>query len=139
MSHHFSSIAKVFSPGPLLDRHMETLTLNSLWKDRHSYIYASHVRYSAIDPTTLLVSGFVRGAKLNGDRTIHIPSSGDFVMGRIFEGADETGHILHEGTDKDGIQELESDDMDGEQTWPTDQEVRVGLHPFLLIADFECK
>lgn len=134
MKHHFPTEEKMYclDSEKELAQCMRYLTTHIpkgiSWRDRHGYIVADGVEYKANgdDPEvcTLVLHGEVRGGCLSANRLLHIPSVGDFQIGRILaqhkENVLEVADPMHQET----LQvENELDPLDAEQTWPTDMEI----------------
>lgn len=86
---------------------------------------------------TLKVTGVVRGAPMSADRLVHLQNWGDYQLRRIIAAprrSRDTGDgsmqvedkVLSERTEEadDMASEVEVDDLAGEQTWPTEEEMR---------------
>ncbi|XP_067645009.1 pre-rRNA-processing protein TSR1 homolog isoform X1 [Eurosta solidaginis] len=92
------------------------------------------------DNITLKVSGFLRGAPLDENSLVHIPGFGDFQMQQISTAPD----VFKINKRSDNIQfqirladpqkqtslqrENVPDAMDAEQTWPTEEEIKLAQH-----------
>jgi pre-rRNA-processing protein TSR1 len=120
MNHHFRG-SKVYSTGEMhaLSRHLTSSGLTGVtWRDRHAYIVASQ---SSFSDGLLTVSGKIRGSCLNTDRLVHVPLLGDFAISRVL---DKDGNVLLTGSDTQDALHI-PDPLDQEQTWPTDEEIRL--------------
>jgi len=111
-------------------------------RDKRSHMLADKVEFlenpDAGGSGTLAVTGYVRGQTLSVNRLVHISGWGDFQLDRIETAADinslsSRGDVGMGGTvlavaDPALRQEMdtenEPDMMDGEQTWPTEDEMR---------------
>ncbi|KAI9021947.1 hypothetical protein DFJ74DRAFT_671178 [Hyaloraphidium curvatum] len=115
-----------------------------LWRERHSYLVPDQlqlVKSADGDPTgTLRVTGFVRGQPMSANRLVHVVGVGTFQLQSI-EAAQRPDDrragdvemapslVLAE-PDPEAQESLASenevDPMAGEQTWPTEEELRDG-------------
>lgn len=114
------------------------------WRTGRSYLLAEEVRFDAVEEGqdgikqgTLKVTGVVRGAPMSADRLVHIHNWGDYRLNRIIasprrskdagDGSmDVEDKVLGERTDDadDLASTVEVDELAGEQTWPTEEEMR---------------
>jgi pre-rRNA-processing protein TSR1 len=159
MTHHFPNEEKLFSSGNRSEctsalRHLCTQQIKGInWRDRHAYMVAESLSLTenadeSVDAEemnggpktgTLKVTGFIRGNKLSANRLVHIPTFGDFQIGRIIasplarhakrnqDTEMATEEVLHEADPEFRetlVAENEIDPLDAEQTWPTEDELR---------------
>ncbi|XP_032901787.1 pre-rRNA-processing protein TSR1 homolog [Amblyraja radiata] len=124
------------------------------FRERRSYLLAQHVAFEPNEESglvgTLKVSGYVRGKNLDVNKLVHIVGHGDFQMSQVdgppdpmpmnpkvtkkTPGAEELVAEMEEDlkvlmkADSSKQESLETevvpDPMEGEQTWPTDEELR---------------
>lgn len=124
------------------------------FRERRSYLLAQHVAFEPNEESglvgTLKVSGYVRGQNLDVNKLVHIVGHGDFQMSQVdgppdpmpmnpkvtkkTPGAEELVAEMEEDlkvlmkADSSKQESLETevvpDPMEGEQTWPTDEELR---------------
>lgn len=114
------------------------------WRTGRSYLLAEEVHFDAVDEGedgtkrgTLKVTGVVRGAPMSADRLVHIQNWGDYRLNRIIAAPRRTkdvgdgsmdveDKVLSERTDDadDLASVVEVDELAGEQTWPTEEEMR---------------
>jgi pre-rRNA-processing protein TSR1 len=113
-----------------------------------SYLLAEEVHFDAVDESkdgakrgTLKVTGVVRGSPMSADRLVHIQNWGDYRLNRIIAAPRRTkdmgdgsmeveDKVLSERTEEadDLASVVEVDELAGEQTWPTEEEMRgVGM------------
>lgn len=139
MHHHFTNDHKVFSSGEKILRFIKDSKVKVVhWRDRHSYMIAEGLEYVQGE-NLLKVSGIVRGAALSANRLLHLQNLGDFQIEKItseFPSAQDHGlgqkmdlePILLHVPDPQLMESLESqnepDPMEGEQTWPTEEEIK---------------
>ncbi|KAJ3149516.1 hypothetical protein HDU86_006921 [Geranomyces michiganensis] len=145
MEDHFPQDAKLFhtaveAEGLAALRHVTQQRPKPIvWRDRHAYMLAEDAAFvpnngETADAGALRVTGYVRGNNLSANRLMHIPGHGDFQIQSIIacptvasEGMQVEEQILE--TPVAGQQELlifenEPDPMEGEQTWPTEEELK---------------
>lgn len=118
---------------------------NASWRANRSFVTAHHVDYNPADGT-LLVCGYVRGVPLCVNQLVHVPGVGARALRQITahtdpcpvkvarggavstpEGAAD-GTVLATSSESkvDPLRmDAEPDGMMGEQTWPTNEELRV--------------
>ena len=107
---------------------------NSLRATR-SHIMAEKVESSSDGATsTVRLTGYIRGIDWNANRIVHVPGWGDFQLEKVEKHADpraarkeqmaDVSTVLPNADQDDMITENEPDMMDGEQTWPTEDELR---------------
>ena len=133
-------------------RHLSLQRIKSIsWRDRHSYLVADSLDFLPNDPFspshdsqtgTLCVTGYIRGNLLSANRLVHIPSYGDFQVSQIVASTKRQSAnamdqdqqqletvVLHQADPalQDSlVSENIPDPMEGEQTWPTDEEIKAG-------------
>jgi len=107
-------------------------------RERRGNLMAESVVYvpgSDTSSGTLELTGFVRGHDMSVNRLVHVPGLGDFQLSSIKKLADPISmskrqemEDLVELFPDEGQADLETentpDGMDGEQTWPTEEELR---------------
>ncbi|XP_068216652.1 pre-rRNA-processing protein TSR1 homolog [Palaemon carinicauda] len=117
------------------------------FRDNRMHIMAEKMEFVGEGSTGVLkVHGYVRGKPLSANSLIHIPGWGEYQMSQI----DMTGdpHPLESGKSTKGMDDCEThlfeeadpelqetlistneiDPMEGEQTWPTEEELRDAEH-----------
>jgi len=111
---------------------------SNMLRERRGHVMAESVKYlpgETSDTGTLELTGFVRGQDISVNRLIHIPGLGDFQLEKIEKLADpcpfarknemeELSVLVPDDSQPDLAAENTPDDMDGEQTWPTEEELR---------------
>ncbi|KAJ3047950.1 hypothetical protein HK097_011022 [Rhizophlyctis rosea] len=112
-----------------------------IWRDRHAYMLGEKVEFegNAMDEEkgTLKVTGYVRGNYLNANRLVHLQGHGDFQikmvvscptgqnkkdMGMALD--EQVLHVPDPEKQESLIAENDPDPMEGEQTWPTEEELK---------------
>eukprot|EP00038_Savillea_parva_P027628 m.60721 g.60721 ORF g.60721 m.60721 type:complete len:784 (+) comp7972_c0_seq1:104-2455(+) len=114
-----------------------------LWRDNHPYLLAQNIHFVPSDDNpevgTLLVSGYTRGKEMNVHDLVHLPALGACKVSGVTAETDPvvsrrgdawrpgSGTVLaaarpEQQQDLDSVVAL--DPLDGEQTWPTDEEIR---------------
>ncbi|KAJ9083043.1 ribosome biogenesis protein tsr1, variant 2 [Entomophthora muscae] len=111
------------------------------WRENHPYLLADKVEYvvNPENPTTgtLIATGFIRGKGMSANRLVHLQNLGDFQLTKI-EKQPIPGVEYHKGNEAQNevldipTPELQDtlvcenipDVMEGEQTWPTEEELR---------------
>jgi pre-rRNA-processing protein TSR1 len=125
------------------------------WRSIRPYIIADGVNWASRDEAngtgTLAVTGYIRGGKLDVNKLVHLPGSGDFQLERIDAardphapsrrrhkaGEDEMGEaetaVLAQADparQEDLVAAVEPDMLDQEQTFPTEDELRAADEAF---------
>ncbi|XP_044750830.1 pre-rRNA-processing protein TSR1 homolog [Coccinella septempunctata] len=111
------------------------------YRDRRPYLYAEDVEFVANKEGalgTLKVTGFLRGTSLSVNSLVHLPGLGDFQMleidsvpdpYKVFRCEEKRVLTVLERCDPSKQESLESEiipePMDAEQTWPTEEEIRM--------------
>jgi len=111
----------------------------NLMRERRGNLIAETVNYApGEDPTSgmLEVTGYVRGKDISVNRLVHVPGLGDYQLASIQRLPDpaplaakrnemeDLCELLPDETQEDLVTENTPDGMDGEQTWPTDEELK---------------
>ncbi|KAF2880196.1 hypothetical protein ILUMI_25997 [Ignelater luminosus] len=118
-----------------------------VYRDRRPHLYAENVEYIPDNQGslgTLKVTGYLRGNSLSVNDLVHLPSLGDFQMLQIDAPTDpyaiEKKSASQDAMDASIIRVLEKadptkqeslesenipDSMDAEQTWPTEEELKM--------------
>ncbi|KAJ3181795.1 hypothetical protein HDU87_000813 [Geranomyces variabilis] len=145
MEDHFPQDAKLFhtaveAEGLAALRHVTQQRPKPIvWRDRHAYMLAEDVAFvpnegADADVGALHVKGYVRGNNLSANRLVHIPGHGDYQMKAILSstahaagGMEVEEEVLDApiaGQQETLVFENEPDPMEGEQTWPTEEELK---------------
>ncbi|TDL26092.1 ribosome biogenesis protein tsr1 [Rickenella mellea] len=114
------------------------------WREGRSWLLAEGVSWveTADSKGNLSIMGVVRGAPLNANRLVHLPGFGDFQIDKIMSAPlsrssksnqsaiqmEVEPTVLAERDDGDGeslISENEPDTMANEQTWPTEDDMKM--------------
>jgi len=107
-------------------------------RERRGNLIAESVKYvpgEDLSSGFLELTGFVRGNNLSVNRLVHVPGLGDFQLDRIEKLQDPCPLTRKNAMEElrvlkpdEGQEDLETentpDGMDGEQTWPTEEELK---------------
>jgi len=130
------------------------------YRERRPYLLADHMENVGdgdVDgKSTVKISGYIRGRPLNVNQLVYLPGAGEFQMSQIDMPKDPYS-LKKKRTNVDGeniemeeevkviakcdpskqeslITEAEVDPMEGEQTWPTEEELREADEAAALLA-----
>ncbi|XP_065669773.1 pre-rRNA-processing protein TSR1 homolog isoform X2 [Hydra vulgaris] len=133
------------------------------YREHRPYLMAEHLEFVEEDIKenhgTLKVSGFLRGKPLSVNGLIHLPDLGDFQINQIDAPADpyaikksRTQSMEHDVVMEEEIKvlavadplkqtplkvEADIDHMEGEQTWPTEEEIKDAQEASRMLNDDE--
>ena len=137
MEFHFAGEQKLFSAD---NEQQVWIALRSVtstrpkpiaWRDRHSYMNGENITWN--DDGTLCVTGYIRGRELSANSLVHIQNYGDFQISKITSAVhplyktmdvDPTVLAVPDSRQESLVSENEPDMMEGEQTWPTEDEIK---------------
>jgi len=141
-----ASISNLSTPCSFFLRTIMDIKLKAIaWRTERSYLLGCEAELQPTESdngatSTLKVSGYLRGKPLDVHQLVHIPGQGSFRMSRIELSIDN--HSLKSRgqkvqmiavADKSKQATLESeatpDILSGEQTWPTEDEMKDEVHP----------
>jgi pre-rRNA-processing protein TSR1 len=154
MSHYFPILDKLFILDNQADcanvvRSLCTVNTRGIrWRDERSWILIENLEWkssqSNTEPSTVAVTGTVRGMPINPDRLVHIPGWGDFQVGQVTELSqrknqkgreDTTDDVLKKhlpSQDQDDLLNLAPEEMDSGKATST---VATDTHKGVLLDD----
>jgi len=109
----------------------------NVMRERRGHLMAESVKYIPAEDGSgsLQLTGFVRGKEICINRLVHVPGLGDFQLSKIEKLVDpcqltrrnemeDLCELLPDEKQEDLEMENVPDGMEGEQTWPTDEELK---------------
>jgi len=132
------------------------------YRERRPYLLADHMENvgeaNEENKGTVKISGYIRGRPLSVNQLVFLPGVGEFQMSQI-DGPTDPYSLKKKRVDKDNLCEMEEDvkviakcdpsrqqtlvteaevdPMEGEQTWPTEEELREADEAAALLNDDE--